>query len=203
MYWKPLLKSLHVDRHIPKKNNHMRIGSGSSYFNKMWVVEEFLVFPSSPMVQLSLFWVNDEYISKFWNNCKYKRRQLWIMILNVTMNNVSFILWLSFVGGGNQKTRWKPQTLRRSLTNLNHIKLCLIAEKQVITLVMIGYYCIGGSNSLTIMRSQPQWSTENWGRRDRMVVGFTTTCTCAISAYQNLWVRTSFMVRCTWYKIMW
>ena len=78
----------------PKKKNHMRIVSGSSYFNKMWVVEEFLVFPSSPIVQLSLFWVNDEYISKFWNNCKHKRRQLWIMILNVTMNNVSFILWL-------------------------------------------------------------------------------------------------------------
>jgi hypothetical protein len=41
--------------------------------------------------------------------------------------------------------------------------------------------------------------------RDRMVVGFTTTC--AISAYRlsplKLWIQIPLMVRCTRYNIMW
>ena len=37
--------------------------------------------------------------------------------------------------------------------------------------------------------------------RDRMVVGFTTTC--AISSYHQLWIQTPLIARCTRYNIMW
>ena len=40
-------------------------------------------------------------------------------MLNATFNNISVrcIVVVSFIGGGNQRTRRKPQTCRKSLTN--------------------------------------------------------------------------------------
>jgi len=41
-----------------------------------------------------------------------------VMVFNTTLNTISVILWVSFIGGGNQRTRRKLQTCRKSLTNL-------------------------------------------------------------------------------------
>jgi hypothetical protein len=65
----------------------------------------------------------------------------------------SYIVAVSFIGGGNRSTRRKPLTSRRLLTNF--ITLCCIEntsprmEFEFTTLVMIGTDCIG-SCSLSI-----------------------------------------------------
>jgi len=40
---------------------------------------------------------------------------VWFMGFNVTFNNVSVSVAVSFIGGGNQSTRRKPQTWRSVL----------------------------------------------------------------------------------------
>ena len=68
-----------------------------------------------------------------------------------------FWLWVSFIGGRNRSTRWKPQTYRKLLTNF--ITLCCIeytspwTEFELTTLVVIGTDCIdcGESNYHMIM----------------------------------------------------
>ena len=41
-----------------------------------------------------------------------------LMVLNVTFNSISsYIVAVSFIGGGNRRTRKKPPTCRKSLTN--------------------------------------------------------------------------------------
>jgi len=41
------------------------------------------------------------------------------MVFNTTFNNISaYIVAISFISGGNQSTRSKPSTCRKSLTNL-------------------------------------------------------------------------------------
>ena len=42
---------------------------------------------------------------------------VWVMVFNATFNNISVILWLSFIGGGNQSTQRNLLTCRKSLTN--------------------------------------------------------------------------------------
>jgi len=60
----------------------------------------------------------------------------------------SYIVAVSFIGGGNQRTRRKPPTCRKSLTNL--ITWCCIkytlpwAGFELTTLVVIGTHCTGG-----------------------------------------------------------
>jgi hypothetical protein len=45
------------------------------------------------------------------------------MVFIVTFNNISDIVAVSFIGGGSQRTRRKPLTCRKSLTNFYHIML--------------------------------------------------------------------------------
>ena len=62
-------------------------------------------------------------------NCNHKMIKLYqkttdlgLRVFNATFNNFSVISWLSvFIGGGNWSTQRKPQTCRRSLTNLKHL----------------------------------------------------------------------------------
>ena len=43
---------------------------------------------------------------------------VWFMVLNVTLQqNFSYIVPVSFIGGGNRSTRRKPPICRKSLTN--------------------------------------------------------------------------------------
>ena len=58
----------------------------------------------------------------------------------------SYIVAVSFIGGGNQSTRRKPLTCRKSLTNLSHndVHLSLI---EIQTSVVIGTDCIGSCKS--------------------------------------------------------
>ena len=61
----------------------------------------------------------------FWINvCQYQCIMLIVklMAFNVTFNNISVISWWSVLLGGNQSTRRKPPTCRKSLTNC-HIML--------------------------------------------------------------------------------
>jgi hypothetical protein len=45
-------------------------------------------------------------------------RLVWFMVFNATFNNYfSYIMTVSFIGGGNRSTRRKPPTCRKSLTN--------------------------------------------------------------------------------------
>ena len=47
-----------------------------------------------------------------------------LMVFNATINNISAIsLAVSFTGGGNRRTRRKPPTCRKSLTNLRQTPL--------------------------------------------------------------------------------
>jgi hypothetical protein len=39
-----------------------------------------------------------------------------IMVFNATFNNISVIVAVSFIGGGNLSTRRKPPTCHKSLT---------------------------------------------------------------------------------------
>jgi hypothetical protein len=61
----------------------------------------------------------------------------------------------SFIGGGNRRTRRKPPTCHKSLTNFNHIMLYTSpwSRFELTTSVMIGTDCIGSckSNYHTIM----------------------------------------------------
>ena len=50
----------------------------------------------------------------------------WFMVLNATFNNYSYILAVSFIGGGNQRTWRKPPTCCKSLTNF--ITYCCIVH---------------------------------------------------------------------------
>jgi hypothetical protein len=54
------------------------------------------------------------------------------LLLNAIFNNISviYIVAVSFIGGGNQSTRRKPQTCRKSLTNF--ILKCAISINVVI-----------------------------------------------------------------------
>ena len=45
------------------------------------------------------------------------------MVFNATFNNISVIVAVSFIGGGNQSTWKKPPTCHKSLTNFYHIML--------------------------------------------------------------------------------
>jgi hypothetical protein len=40
-----------------------------------------------------------------------------VMVFNAIFNNFSYIMAVSFIGGGNRSTRRKPPTCRKSLTN--------------------------------------------------------------------------------------
>jgi hypothetical protein len=39
------------------------------------------------------------------------------MVFNATFNNISAIVAVNFIGGGNRRTQRKPLTCRKSLTN--------------------------------------------------------------------------------------
>ena len=81
------------------------------------------------------------------------------MVLNATFNNISVIVQVSFIGGGNQSTQRKAQTCHKSLTNF--ITKCCIeytspwAGFELTKLVVIGTDCTGSckSNYQTIMTS--------------------------------------------------
>ena len=70
---------------------------------------------------------------------------LWFMVFNVTFNTISVKSWRCFIGGGNRRTRRKPPTCRKSLTNL--ITYCCIEHIstrtgfELTTLVVIGTDC--------------------------------------------------------------
>jgi hypothetical protein len=42
---------------------------------------------------------------------------VWFIVFNVTFNNISYIVTVSFIGGGNGSTERKAPTRRKSLTN--------------------------------------------------------------------------------------
>ena len=56
---------------------------------------------------------------------------------------------VSFIGGGNRRTRWKPSACRKSLTHFYHIMLCTSpwARFELTTSVVIGTDCIGSCKS--------------------------------------------------------
>jgi hypothetical protein len=45
---------------------------------------------------------------------------VWVMVFNATFNNISVILWLSFIGGGNPE---KPTDLPQVTDKLYHMML--------------------------------------------------------------------------------
>ena len=57
-------------------------------------------------------------IGYFWFLSLANYRFVCLMVFNTTFNNISVMLWRSvFIGGGNRRTRRKPPTCRKSLTN--------------------------------------------------------------------------------------
>jgi hypothetical protein len=62
-----------------------------------------------------------------WTNWKKQGRNVQLMVYLIfwsdqeyaTFNSISVISWVSFIGGGNRRTRRKPLTCRKSLTNLS------------------------------------------------------------------------------------
>jgi hypothetical protein len=64
----------------------------------------------------------------------------------------SYIVAVSFIGGGKRSTRRKPLTCCKSLTNLSRVHLAWAGFK-LTTFMVIGTYCIGSckSNYHTIM----------------------------------------------------
>ena len=76
----------------------------------------------------------------------------------------TYIVAVSFIGGGNWSTRRKPPTCRKSLTNF--ITYCCIEHTspwtgfQLTTLVVIGTGCMGGckSNYHTITSTTIPWN---------------------------------------------
>ena len=73
------------------------------------------------------------------------------MCLSHIQQYFSYIVVVSFIGGGNQRTRRKPPTCRKSLTTLDHIMLYRVHLAWVgfepTTLVVIGTDCIGSNKS--------------------------------------------------------
>ena len=81
-------------------------------------------------------------------------RGLRVMVLNATFKSVSvtgYIVAVSFIGGGNQSTRRRPLTCRKSLANF--ITKCCIeytsswASFELTTLVVIGTDYLGSCKS--------------------------------------------------------
>jgi hypothetical protein len=55
-----------------------------------------------------------------------------VMVFNATFDNISDISWeVNFIGEGNQSTRRKPPTCRKSLTKRYHMMLYLAMSKTV------------------------------------------------------------------------
>ena len=66
----------------------------------------------------------------------------------------SYIVAVSFIGGGNWRTQRKPSTCRKSLTNFYHIML-YTSRFELTTPVVLHTGCIGSLNPTTI-RSRPR-----------------------------------------------
>ena len=60
------------------------------------------------IILLQYPFVNHEYCNKGGRGGGFK-----VMVYNTTFNNISVILAVSFIGGGNQSTRRKPPTCRK------------------------------------------------------------------------------------------
>ena len=91
-------------------------------------------------------------------------------------------------------------SLRMSGLQSNDVTWCLILNPELC------YYFTPRTG--TIIHVYPSILIRNVhchtkGRRDRMVVGFTTTCTISVLSPLKLWVRIPLMVRYTRCYIMW
>ena len=61
-----------------------------------------------------------------------------VMVFNATFNDISvYIVVVNFIGGGNQSTRRKPPTCRKSLTSF----IIVLYGVHLTTLVVIGTDC--------------------------------------------------------------
>ena len=95
------------------------------------------------------------------------------MVFNATFNNISVISWWSvFISGGNQRTRRKPPTCRKSLTNL----MLYRTGFELTTLVVIATDCTGicKSNYHTITTTTARPHEIRKGLQSSHV--FKTTC---------------------------
>jgi hypothetical protein len=81
-------------------------------------------------------------------------------VFNVTFNNISVIVAVSFIGGGNRSVRTKQPTCRKSdkfyYIMLHGVHPAMSGEFELTTLVVICTDCIGSckSNCDTIMTTE-------------------------------------------------